>query len=131
MLVLFILVTLAGMAVVVVRGQQAKAQRNAAFTYVKLLEGSVERYIGDVGRPPSNEQGLAALISCPADLPNPGSWAGPYLRDTATSRDPWGNEYQYASPGRTGREFDVWSYGPDMIDGTEDDIGSWRGSLDN
>jgi general secretion pathway protein G len=123
MIVLFILVTLAAMAIVVVRGTQAAAQRDAAFTYVKFLEGAVERYAIHMGRPPTTEEGLAALVTNPTES---ASWAGPYIRDNATNIDPWGNEYQYASPGpRTGREFEIWSFGPDGIDNTEDDIGSW------
>ena len=130
MLVLLILVTLVSLSIGVIRGQREKANRRAAFTYVKTLANAVKLYDSDVGRPPTTDQGLLALTAPPADLPNPAAWAGPYIENTATSRDPWGNEYQYVSPGRTGRDFDIWSYGPDGIDGTEDDIGSWMGSLD-
>lgn len=130
MVVLFILVTMAGLAVVAVQGQRAKAQRQTAFAYVKTLETAINRYDMDVGRPPSQEQGLTALVTPPQDLPNPGAWAGPYIASSATSRDPWGMEYRYVSPGREGRPFEIWSCGPDMVEGTEDDIGSWKGSLD-
>ena len=131
MVVLFILVTLASMAVVAVRGTQARAQRQTAFTYVNMLKGAVDRYTLDLARPPTTEQGLSALISAPSDLANPGAWSGPYIEARATSRDPWGNEYRYVSPGpRSGGEFDIWSFGPDGIDGTDDDIGSWMPSLD-
>ena len=130
MIVLFILVTLMAMAVVTVRGTQAKSQKRSAFTYVKMLANEMERYATDVGRVPSTEQGLAALVACPSDV-SPGTWGGPYIRDTATSKDPWGNQYQYTSPGtRSGKEFDIWSFGPDLVDGTPDDIGSWMSSLD-
>ena len=130
MLVLLILVTIVSLSVGVIRGQRERANVRAAFTYVKTLEHAVKLYDDNVGRPPTTDQGLMALVAVPTDLPNPAAWAGPYIEDTATSRDPWGNDYQYASPGRTGRPFDIWSYGPDGIDGTEDDIGSWMGSTD-
>jgi general secretion pathway protein G len=129
MLVLFIIVSIAGLAVVAVRGQQASAQQRTAFAYVNTLKNAVDRYTLDIGRPPTSEQGLAALVSAPSDLANPGAWAGPYIEARATNRDPWGNNYQYACPGKDGREFDIWSFGRDMIDGTEDDIGSWTPSL--
>ena len=41
--------------------------------------------------------------------------------------DPWGNEYQYLPEGEKNPEsYDLWSYGPDGEDGTEDDIGNWK-----
>ena len=126
MIVLFILVTLMAMAVVAVRGTQAKAQRQSAFSYVKILDGAVKRYIIDVGRPPES---LDALQTPPDPR---GSWAGPYIDDTAMNRDPWGNPYQYAVPGsRTNREYEIWSFGPDGISGNDDDIGSWMSQLDD
>ena len=130
MVVLFIIVTIMGLAVVAVQGRLALANRRAAFTYVKTLETAIKGYEADMGRAPTTEQGLAALVSVPADAHNPGNWGGPYIESSATSRDPWGMEYRYASPGRDGRTFDVWSCGPDMTEGTDDDIGSWKGSLD-
>jgi general secretion pathway protein G len=130
MMVLFIIVMIASVGVVAVTGQRDKARQRTAFAYVKTLETAIDRYDGDMGRPPTNEQGLLALVQCPADVHNPDDWAGPYVKSTAISRDPWGSEYQYASPGRgDGRHFDIWSFGPDGIDGTDDDIGSWKGSL--
>lgn len=129
MLVLFILAMMSGLAVVAISGQRDKAQKRTAFAYVNLLKSAVNRYDGDMGRPPTTEQGLQALCQCPTDVHNPDDWAGPYIENTATFRDPWGGEYQYASPGREGRSFDIWSYGPDGRDGSDDDIATWKGSL--
>ena len=125
LLVLFILLTLASLAVFTIQSTQRRAQQDAATTFVHVLRGAVELYTLHVGRPPTTEQGLVALLEAPADLPNPGAWAGPYLEVFVSFRDPWGNYYQYVSPGRAGRTFDIWSFGPDGIDGTDDDIGSW------
>ena len=129
MLVLFILVTIASLAVGVLSGQRKAANRQAAYTYVKLLANAVDQYDAQAGQPPTTEQGIAALITKPPELPE-GKWAGPYIKANATSKDPWGNEYQYASPGRNGSSFDIWSYGPDGADGTGDEIGTWMGSID-
>ncbi|MDR0328141.1 MAG: type II secretion system major pseudopilin GspG [Planctomycetaceae bacterium] len=130
MVVLFILVTVMGLGIVALQGRLNLANKRTAFTYVKTLENALKGYEVDMGRAPTTEQGLAALVTVPADVHNPGSWGGPYIDNTATFRDPWGMMYQYASPGRNGKSFDVWSYGPDGIDGTNDEIGSWMGSLD-
>ena len=131
MIVLLILVTMAGLGVFAFRGQLEQGRKRTAFTYVKELAGYVEMYELDMGRPPTTEQGLGALVRCPADVLNPGKYApGGYIKSTAVSRDPWGNEYQYVCPGKDGTAFSIWSYGPDGMDGTDDDIGSWSAGLD-
>jgi len=53
------------------------------------------------------------------------AWSGPYVAETVSFIDPWGAPYQYVSPGKNGRAFEIWSFGPDGIAGTEDDIVHW------
>ena len=49
------------------------------------------------------------FVSLRAMLPN---WRGPYAtKDIPT--DPWGNEYQYVSPGPNGEDYMITSYGAD------------------
>ena len=128
MIVLIIIAMIAGFGVVALQGRMAKGRVLTAYSYVKMLKRQIDNYELDVGRPPTTEQGLAALVTCPSDLANPGAWAGPYLEPTASDLDPWGNRYQYVCPGKDNAAFSVWSYGPDGIDGTDDDIGSWQSS---
>ena len=124
--VLFILLALMAVAVRSYWGIQEKAQRDSTQLYVNALADAVRYYQVTVGRFPTTEQGLNALLNPPDDLPDPAKWAGPYLKDNVQTHDPWGNPYKYVSPGTRTREgFDVWSLGPDGIDGTEDDIGNW------
>jgi hypothetical protein len=54
-------------------------------------------------------------------------WDGPYVNRDSIGRDPWNHEYQYAYPPERGKsDFpDIWSFGPDGQDNTEDDICSW------
>ena len=127
MIVLFILVLIMGIFVVAVQGRRDLAQRQTALTFVRMLATQVNNYDIAAGRPPSNEQGLAALLTCPSDV-SVGQWGGPYLESNVKLVDPWGNPYQYAYPGKHGR-FDIWSFGPDMMDGTDDDIGNWKNDL--
>ena len=55
-------------------------------------------------------------------------WDGPYLDSDSVPADPWGLPYGYAFPPMRGRGPgpDIWSFGPDNMDGTEDDIVSWN-----
>jgi len=129
MIVLFILMVLATMGIFAIQGARDTANHRTALAYIGMLRNAVDRFDADVGRPPTSEEGLAALIERPANTPE-GRWGGPYIHDTAARpRDPWGNEYQYASPasrsGSTTRNFEIWSFGPDRMDGTGDDIGTW------
>mgnify|MGYP000913441241 CR=1 FL=1 len=54
-------------------------------------------------------------------------WDGPYLNTDTVPVDPWGMPYGYAYPPTRGAgpKHDIWSFGPDNQDGTEDDIVNW------
>lgn len=126
MVVLFILLAIASVAVVSVQGSRERANIDKTKVYIRALGSALELYQVHVGRFPTTEQGLDALLNPPSDLADPGKWSGPYLKDNAETHDAWGSPYQYVSPGTHSRDgYDVWSLGPDMTDGTEDDIGNW------
>lgn len=126
LVVLFILLAISSVMVVSIRGTRERAKVDETLLYVRTLATQVGVYEAHVGRLPTTEQGLNALLEAPADLSNPSKWGGPYLTGNAKTSDPWGNPYQYVCPGsRSSDGFDVWSFGPDGIDGTEDDIGNW------
>jgi general secretion pathway protein G len=73
---------------------------------------------------PSTADGLEALVQPPAS--RPAAWSGPYI-DGSLPADPWGEPYQYASPGTHNKDsYDLWSKGPDKVSGTEDDITNWE-----
>lgn len=92
----------------------------AAQTQVKLLRGAVENLRLDVGRLPSNEEGLNLLLKAPADSSLASRWRGPYL-DDALPADPWGRPYRYAVPGADGQPFAIYSLGADGALGGEGD----------
>ena len=56
--------------------QLGKSEIKSARAQIVGLEKALEQYRVDVGRYPSTEQGLPALLARPADVPR---WAGPYL----------------------------------------------------
>lgn len=60
----------------------------------------------DVGRYPTTEEGLQALILSPG-IPG---WAGPYLNAIEIPRDPWGCHYKYDSYGTA---YQLLTYGAD------------------
>ena len=124
LLVLVILVILASFAVVQFTGIQQRAKLNQAKAQIGLFETALEQYQLSIGSYPGTE-GLNGLRYRPQNLPDPSKWDGPYLKRDAPA-DPWGNPYQYVCPGQHNPDsFDVWSFGPDGVNGTPDDIGNW------
>jgi len=125
MLVLVILMIIASLAVTAYGPIQRKAYINAAKTQIKAFKTPLEAYKLDLGDFPATTQGLEALRDPPSDLRNQNKWNGPYL-DSMVPLDPWGSPYQYEYPGRHEMDkADIWSFGPDGIDNTEDDVGNW------
>lgn len=127
LLVVGILVMLAAFALPTFMGTQKQAQADAAASQIDLFEKQLLLYQSQNNVFPTTEQGLRALLEKPEDEPVPAKWAGPYLSDENLA-DPWGSEYQFAFPGEHNgdKKPDIWSFGPDREDGTDDDIGNWK-----
>lgn len=105
------------------RGEEAK--RKAAKIEIEQIGQTLDLYKLEVGRYPTTQEGLQALITAPAGVNN---WNGPYWKKQTLPKDPWGNEYKYASPGLHGA-YDIISYGADGVEGGEGpnkDITSWE-----
>lgn len=125
LLVLVILVILAALAVPGYNALRKGALIDATRSQIGLFETSLAGYQLHLGDYPTTDQGLEALREDPGNLAGTKKWRGPYL-DDPVPLDPWGNPYQYKYPGDYDEEKpDIWSWGPDGRDGTEDDIGSW------
>jgi general secretion pathway protein G len=127
MVVVVILAILAALIVPKVMSRPDEARIVAAQQDIGALTQALKLYRLDNLRYPTTEQGLAALVARPSLAPVPANWKpGGYLE--RLPKDPWGNPYQYLSPGLRG-EIDVFSYGADGVaggEGIDADIGSWR-----
>jgi general secretion pathway protein G len=114
MVVIVILGLLATVVVINVTPSLDKSAVTKAKADIATLEQGLEMYRLNNLHYPSSDQGLQALV------------AEGYVK--RLPNDPWGKAYSYASPGRDGRPFDVFSYGGDGAQGGEDedaDIGNW------
>lgn len=95
------------------RVSQAKMQLSSFKTAIQL-------YIADNGVPPTQRQGLDALVVRPVVEPIPRNYKdGGYLDSTAVPEDPWGYQYIYLAPGTSGELFEVVTYGADGVEGGE------------
>jgi general secretion pathway protein G len=114
MVVIVIIGLLATVVIINVLPATDKAAITKARADVATLEQGVEMYRLNKLRYPNGSEGLQAVT------------AEGYVK--RLPKDPWGNAYRYAAPGRDGRQFDIYSYGADGREGGEGqdaDIGNW------
>jgi general secretion pathway protein G len=124
MVVIVILGIIASMVVPNLMGNKDQADRQKVVVDIQQLENGLDLYKLNNGFYPTTEQGLQALVTQATSEPVPRSFPeGGFIK--RLPKDPWGGEYQLASPGEMSR-IDVFSMGPDRTAGTEDDIGNWN-----
>ena len=98
------------------RGKTAKVQ-------IQNLGSALEVFYLDTGRYPTSEEGLSALVRRPGDAD---AWNGPYVRGGGLPKDPWGNAYVYAVPGRNGEPYEITSLGPNGRSGGIERVSAQR-----
>lgn len=97
---------------------------------MSIIKTALGAFHVDCGRYPTSTEGLQALLTRPADLPE-GRWRGPYIDNDKNLLDAWGHELVYISPGiRNTNQYDLYSKGPDGMSksGGEDpdDVNNWK-----
>lgn len=106
-------------------GTTNDAKISAAKANIAELESAVNRFYVHMDRYPTTDEGLKVLVSAPADGDK--NWRGPYISQLRA--DPWGNAFQYKSPGtHHPTSFDLWSQGSANTAGAEGggtEIGNW------
>lgn len=123
-LVVVIIALLAGLVLTKIVGRGKQARVAAAKAQIASLKSSLTQFDMDCGRLPTTGEGLGALVERPTGLAESIKWQA-YLDDKKLPTDPWGNEYIYRQPGMTNTDgFDLFSKGPDGVEGTADDIGN-------
>ncbi|MBV1800144.1 type II secretion system major pseudopilin GspG [Siccirubricoccus sp. G192] len=124
LVVLVILGLLAAVAAPQAMRYLGGARHDAAKLQLQGLITAIDLYRLDIGRYPSREEGLAALVQRPAGQER---WNGPYVRKSEQLQDPWGHPYRYRVPGENG-PYDLFTLGADDRPGgsAEDrDVTSW------
>lgn len=121
-----ILIVLAIMAVIATLvgpalfNQLDKSKITTAQTQIRTLEAAVATMRLEIGRFPTEEEGLTLLVEPPQDEQTRASWRGPYL-DGSLPPDPWGNPYRYSIPEARFDGYSVkpviYSYGQDNSPG--------------
>jgi len=127
MVVMVILGLLVAIVAPNIMGRSDQARVTVAETQLSNIANALDLYRLDNSQYPSTQQGLEALVEEPSGSPEPKNW-NPEGYLNSVPEDPWGNEYQYISPGSEG-PYDLFSYGADGReggDGDDADISVWN-----
>ena len=112
---LLVVLAILGLLVAVATPQVLKylgrAKNDTARIEMKSMSTALDLFLLDVGRYPTQQEGLSALVANPGGVQ---SWHGPYLKATVVPNDPWGRPYQYRFPGQNG-DYDLWTLGADNV----------------
>jgi general secretion pathway protein G len=120
LLEILIVLVILGLVAAVVAGPQVfkylgQAKGEAAKVQLERVGGALDLYRLEVGRYPSQQENLAALVDPPPGVAN---WNGPYLKKRESIVDPWGRPLIYRIPGQYG-EYDLYTLGADNAVGGE------------
>jgi general secretion pathway protein G len=122
LVVIVIIGVLAGVVGPRLFGKTDQAKVVAAKQQIEALSLALDSYQLDNGVFPTTQQGLKALVEKPSGKPEAKNWRGPYLKKKEIPSDPWGNPYEYSSPGKHNNEqYDLLSRGKDGKEGGEGD----------
>jgi general secretion pathway protein G len=118
MIVLAIIALIAGLAAPRLMDSFGRAKTRTAAIQMENLKGAVRLFYLDVGRYPSEAEGLQALLTSPQDVDG---WVGPYLDSEVDLEDPWERSFLYRSPAGE-KPFEITTYGRDgRAGGTKED----------
>lgn len=120
LLVAAILVIIASMATLGFTAMQRRATRNLAQSEINTIETGCTMFKTAHMRYPTRLEELAT----PPQGMNRTEWGGPYVQ-VADFNDPWSRPYKYSADEINDRVI-ITSSGPDMREGTEDDITNQR-----
>lgn len=115
MLVLAIIALLIAIGAVALQNVQGGAEITAAEAHMNTIKVAITQYKTLNRTLPGK---LEDLVNPPANA----RVKKPLLKESGIT-DPWGNRYQYRSPGKkSGQPYEVFSMGPDGKEGGDDDV---------
>ena len=127
LLEMLVVIAIIGLLMAIVGPQVLKqldnAKTHAAKIQIVSAESALDQFRADVGRYPTQAEGLAALSAVPAGV---SGWNGPYSKPIPP--DAWGHPYHYLNPGKHG-EIDIYTLGSDDAEGgtgSAADVGNWQ-----
>lgn len=128
MIVMVIIAMLAALVGPRLMGALGGSKVKSTRIQIETLANGVQAFHLDVGRFPTQQEGLVVLVDNPKETPIK-NWRGPYLSKNKVPVDAWGNAFMYEIPSKHKMPFDIFSLGADGKpggDGDDADLGSWE-----
>jgi general secretion pathway protein G len=127
MIVILIVLMLGGLVAWNLMGTKEQAEADVVRIQMNTIRDALNQFRFVYDRYPTDEEGLKVLWDKTAmtDEEEAKKWKA-FLTDPIP-KDKWGNEWGYRQKSEHGNEdkFDLWSYGKDKQENTDDDIVSW------
>ena len=121
---LTIIAILASGSIYLLKGQIDSAKDTRVDSDLQAIALALQSYESRALRMPTTEQGLKALVEKPTIEPVPENYRA-FMEEMP--KDPWGAEYKYRFPAQKSKKpYDVYTAGPNGVEGDEDDIGNWK-----
>jgi general secretion pathway protein G len=116
LVVIVVLALIAAAVTPQILGRFNTAQTRTAKLQANTLSAALDDFFIDVGRYPTPEEGVDALLAAP---PGAGAWNGPYVRSERTLLDPWERKYVVSPPAASNQPPIILSLGADGKEGGE------------
>ena len=127
MIVILIVLMLGGLVAWNLMGTKEDAQANIVKIQMNTIQDALKQFRFVFDRYPTDEEGLKVLWDKTAvtDEEEAKKWKA--FLEKPVPKDHYGNEWGYRQKSEHGNEdtYDLWSYGKDKQEGTDDDIVSW------
>ena len=128
LIVIVIILAIGGLVAMNVMGGKDKADKGIAEIDLKSLRNAMQQFKVEFNRYPTDEEGVAVLWSKSTLTAEADQTKWRQFIVEPKPNDPWGKPWGYRQKGEKAPEgmFDLWSTGPDMEEGTADDINLWK-----
>ncbi len=132
MIVIAIILLLAGLVGVTLFKQKDEAKAGTVQIQMRNIESALKEFRRVYDRWPNDDEGISVLWDQESLDPEAPESKWKKFLEKPVPNDGWGNEWGYRQVSENGDEdqYDLWSFGPDGEEATEDDITSWVSSED-
>jgi len=132
MIVILIILAIGGLVAYNVMGAKEKADARIGKIQLQEIQKALRQFKLVHSRYPSDEEGIQVLWNKEAMTDEDAAKNWEKLLEKPMPKDSWGSEWGYRQVSEHGDEtnYDLWSFGPDRVEGTSDDIVSWDESAD-
>ncbi len=116
LVVIVVLALIAAAVTPQILGRFNTAKTRTAQLHVDTLAAALDDFFIDVGRYPTPEEGIEALLTIPEGVKG---WNGPYVRSAKTLIDPWGRRFLISPSATANAPPAIVTLGADGAEGGE------------